>query len=55
MSLAGEAIFPICARQGLGMTRGLWGRKQFTLRLGAAALGTLAAVRAQTEVPIVLG
>ena len=37
------------------MNDGLWGRRQFSIGLGAAALGTLAPVRAQGELPIVLG
>ena len=37
------------------MNDGLWGRRQFSIGLGAAALGTLAPVRAQSDSPIVLG
>ena len=37
------------------MNDGLWGRRQFSIGLGAAALGTFAPVRAQGELPIVLG
>ena len=37
------------------MNDGLWGRRQFSIGLGAAALGALAPVRAQSDAPIVLG
>lgn len=37
------------------MNDGLWGRRQFSIGLGAAALGALAPVRAQSDAAIVLG